>query len=265
MGKRRILIKNLFVGSIFLKFAFAFDIYNSNQLRGVVLISSSSYNRVSISNSKTVLNGIDFESLDEECDLYSSSSSGSENIKMNDFAVTSDTAAESQFNFLEFSIGEKDMTLEERQAASFPRSELECLPLPLPDPQITPEDVVNLCMDFLMTVDDRYPNAGLEVCYNFSSDSCQAANGGSLESFLHKFNPTFESMTNPLKWKVLSVGPEIIGTPTRGAMKTILIMVRPRDQERFGKQRKFLWTLQKERRPPRQNCWLVHECIFLDN
>jgi hypothetical protein len=29
--------------------------------------------------------------------------------------------------------------------------------------------------------------------------------------------------------------------------------------------RKFLWTLQKERRPPRQDCWLVHEVLFTKN
>jgi hypothetical protein len=29
--------------------------------------------------------------------------------------------------------------------------------------------------------------------------------------------------------------------------------------------RQFLWTLQKERRPPRQDCWLVHEVLFVKN
>ncbi len=29
--------------------------------------------------------------------------------------------------------------------------------------------------------------------------------------------------------------------------------------------RRFLWTLQKELRPPRQNCWLVHEVLFTKN
>jgi len=28
---------------------------------------------------------------------------------------------------------------------------------------------------------------------------------------------------------------------------------------------RFLWTMQKERRPPRQNCWLVHEVLFVNN
>jgi hypothetical protein len=29
--------------------------------------------------------------------------------------------------------------------------------------------------------------------------------------------------------------------------------------------RRFLWTLQKEIRPPRQDCWLVHEVLFTQN
>jgi hypothetical protein len=29
--------------------------------------------------------------------------------------------------------------------------------------------------------------------------------------------------------------------------------------------RVFLWTMQKERRPPRQNCWLVHEVLHKRN
>jgi hypothetical protein len=32
----------------------------------------------------------------------------------------------------------------------------------------------------------------------------------------------------------------------------------------YGK-RRFLWTLQKEIRPPRQNCWLVHEVLCTQN
>jgi hypothetical protein len=32
-----------------------------------------------------------------------------------------------------------------------------------------------------------------------------------------------------------------------------------------GGKRKFLWTLQKEVRPPRQDCWLVHEVLFTKN
>lgn len=79
-------------------------------------------------------------------------------------------------------------------------------------------------------------------------------------------------MVNARKWEVLSIGPEInpgssvtstgLGV-TRGVMKTVLISVTPCDVKL--KERKFLWTLQKERRPPLQGCWLIHECIAVDN
>jgi hypothetical protein len=26
-----------------------------------------------------------------------------------------------------------------------------------------------------------------------------------------------------------------------------------------------LWTLQQERRPPRQGCWLIHEVLYVKN
>jgi hypothetical protein len=29
--------------------------------------------------------------------------------------------------------------------------------------------------------------------------------------------------------------------------------------------RRFLWTLQKERRPPLQNCWMIHEVLYTKN
>lgn len=37
-------------------------------------------------------------------------------------------------------------------------------------------------------------------------------------------------------------------------------------QENLGQgRRRFLWTVQKEVRPPRQHCWLVHEVLFTQN
>lgn len=90
------------------------------------------------------------------------------------------------------------------------------------------------------------------------------ANGGTLDEFIHfAGNPIFRLMVDALDWKTLSVGPEINAGPTRGAMKTVLVSVTPKDTKL--KERRFLWTLQKERRPPRQGFWLVHECIIVEN
>mmetsp|Transcript_25338 Transcript_25338/g.29845 ORF Transcript_25338/g.29845 Transcript_25338/m.29845 type:complete len:254 (+) Transcript_25338:87-848(+) len=187
----------------------------------------------STSGTSTILRGIDFDAIedDEECDLFT---------------------------------GAADIVDPNRpDTASF------CIPQPTPD--LTPEEVVNLCMDTLKDNDNPTTNAGLEICFNFSSDRCRAANGGTLQDFI-KFagNPTFQSLINAVEWKTLSVGSEIPGTPTRGAMKTILVTVQPREYGGDGtgtlplKERKFLWTMQRERRPPRSGCWLVHECIAVD-
>jgi hypothetical protein len=93
-------------------------------------------------------------------------------------------------------------------------------------------------MDALLQNDNPRKNAGLEVCFYFSSDRCRAALGGSVEDFiLYASNPTFGSMTNANEYVVLSVGPIIPATMTRGAMQTVLIRVTPSK----GKHRTFLW------------------------
>lgn len=142
-----------------------------------------------------------------------------------------------------------------------------CIELPTPNENIAPEEVVSFCMNTLMDNDTPRPNSGLEVCYNFSSDNCRAANGGSFEAFIaYAGNPVFQYMVNCRAWSTESVGSEIAGTNTRGAMKTVLVKVVPRDDKGLNlMNRTFLWTLIKERRPPRQNCWLVHECISVEN
>jgi len=129
---------------------------------------------------------------------------------------------------------------------------------------MTPEEVVSTCMKNLQL----HEHAGLEICYNFSSDSCRMANGGSLESFLqHANNPVFRSMIDCIQWEVINVGPEIKGTPTRGTLQTVLVNVVPKVAESgaLRNDRTFLWTIVKERRPPRQDHCLVHECIAVDN
>uniref|UniRef100_A0A7S4EGZ6 Uncharacterized protein n=1 Tax=Pseudo-nitzschia australis TaxID=44445 RepID=A0A7S4EGZ6_9STRA len=160
--------------------------------------------------------------------------------------------------------------------------------LPTSNEFSTPEEIVSMCMTCLEGADDGgsgTSRAGLEICYNFSSDSCRMANGGSLESFFqYANNPVFQTMVDCDRWEVLNVGAEIPGTNTRGAMKTVLVHVVPARtntstrtntntgtdlgtglQQHQRKDRKFLWTFVKERRPPRQGHFLVHECIAVDN
>ena len=57
------------------------------------------------------------------------------------------------------------------------------------------------------------------------------------------------------------LGNRIPATQTRGALATTMVTV----QTNRGQERKFLWTLQQQRRPPDQGCWLVHECLYVEN
>lgn len=131
--------------------------------------------------------------------------------------------------------------------------------LPCPNPTLEALDVVHVCMDSLMS---KSNNEGLEVCFSFSSDFLQAPFGGRFEKFVaHANNPVFASLVKCTHFEIVSIGSVISGNQFRGDMQTVLMDVQSAESE----DRRFLWTLQKERRPPRQDCWLVHEVLFTDN
>ena len=157
--------------------------------------------------------------------------------------------------------------------------------LPSPNALYDQSEVVAICMDRLCENDWPKPNSGLEICFRFSGDMCRAAVGGSLETFLaFANNPTFASMVNAEAWAADEAS-FIEGTQTRGAMATVsrtavsffvityrvlrcrtiesqvLVRVVPRGAE---VERRFLWTLQQQRRPRLQGCWLIHECLALE-
>ena len=134
--------------------------------------------------------------------------------------------------------------------------------LPDPNPSLEAIDVLSACMGTML----QRQEAGLEVCWRFSSDRCRAALGGSLERFAqYATNPVFGYLVNCADYQVISVGPTIKGTPTRGDMQTILMEAKQCNDKVEEFPRRFLWTFQKERRPPRQNCWMIHEVIYVKN
>ena len=134
--------------------------------------------------------------------------------------------------------------------------------LPDPNPSLEAADVLSACMETLLQRQD----AGLEVCWRFSSDRCRAALGGSLERFAqYATNPVFGYLVKCADYEVLSMGPVIKGTPTRGDMRTILMQAKQSTDKVEEYPRRFLWTFQKERRPPLQNCWMIHEVIYTKN
>ncbi len=99
-------------------------------------------------------------------------------------------------------------------------------------------EVVVTCMDALSNNDTPWDNAGLEICFDYSSDRCRAAQGGSLEEFIsYAANPTFASMVNAKEYSVENVGALIPSSMTRGAMQTVLIKVQSSKDE----ERSYLW------------------------
>ena len=111
--------------------------------------------------------------------------------------------------------------------------------VPQPDPIYSDEAVVALCMNALGRNDEPIPDAGLRTCWNFSSDMCRAAVGGSLADFLkYARNPTFAQLVDHESWSG-KLGNRIPATRTRGALTTNMVTV----QTNRGQERKFLWTL----------------------
>lgn len=194
-----------------------------------------------------------------------------------------------------------------------------------PQPAFSALEIVTLCMDALQN--EVLPQTSLGICFEFSTDRCRAAVGGTLDDFVkYASNPVFGSLVHCQDYRILSVGPVIPGSQHRGEMRTVLVEIdkaftvrdvvdayneaqesqssttsgrrpsgRPTIEERMRareeqrhhtrhedsrsvesvdrnrsdgngratkeSKRVFLWTLQKERRPPRQDCWLVHEVL----
>jgi hypothetical protein len=93
-----------------------------------------------------------------------------------------------------------------------------------PCPDIDAVQVTTLCMDALKNM--RRSELSLEVCFNFSTDRCRAAVGGSLPKFIqYAANPVFGALVHCDDYEIVSLGPVIPGGKHRGAMQTVLIDV----------------------------------------
>lgn len=103
---------------------------------------------------------------------------------------------------------------------------------------MTARDVVVACMDGLLNNNTPWANAGLELCWDYSSDRNRAAQGGNFDDFInYASNPTFSTMVDAKEYSIENVGKYIPGTNTRGAMQTVLVKVQPLN----GEERSFLW------------------------
>eukprot|EP00962_Isochrysis_galbana_P027598 scaffold8679_cov121-Isochrysis_galbana.AAC.8 len=131
-----------------------------------------------------------------------------------------------------------------------------------PAPSLAPERVVELCLRGLQQQDRR---AGLQLNWQFASGMIRSIHRGEFEKFVtwSENSPVFGTMLGcdgfTLEMDTLLLIP---GTPTRGDMAKLVVDIIPR--RATSRPRRFLWTLQQERRPPLAGCWLVTQVIAID-
>jgi hypothetical protein len=142
--------------------------------------------------------------------------------------------------------------------------------LPTPDPDLPPLRIVMHCMDQLKAADITSMQRACECNWAFSNHMLRGVFGGSLETFCKwaRENPTFTCMVGCFGYTIeQDTVVEIAATPTRGAMFKVVVTVQPSRLIRgmgLRPPRRYLWTLQCERRPPLLDCWLLQEVLAVD-
>ena len=177
-------------------------------------------------------------------------------------------------------------------AAAGPTTELQAdAVLSGPSPTLDAEDVVSHICCGLQHVDNPNPGCGLEQLFQFSTNECRAAltarrGTDEMDAFVEHSNS--QALQPLLRCSAYDVGePKLIaGTPTRGALCTYVVTVWETStafrhhsgferranledcwlaDDSTGSERaeEVRFTLQQERRPPLQGCWLVKEILPL--
>ena len=165
---------------------------------------------------------------------------------------------------------------------------LQALSLPAqPSPTLDASDVCLAICRGLQHVDVPTQDRGFERLFYFATYECRAAltarrGKETLERFVEECTTRPSQALSPLVRCgafTLDEATMIEGTPTRGALATIVVALqqpsafrfasgfeRPKDTEgspyaASGDSELVRFTLQKERRPPLQDCWLVKEIL----
>jgi hypothetical protein len=139
-----------------------------------------------------------------------------------------------------------------------------------PSPDLSPHDVVIACIvasqenDSLEEVARAGVDWGLRYQWRFFNGMTRANWNGDVDEFMQECHNNPSGIVN-CAWfeteeETISV---IAATPTRGAICKMVVHVRCRDGRPMPS-RKFLWTLQQERRPPQVGCWLISSVLALD-
>jgi len=139
-----------------------------------------------------------------------------------------------------------------------------------PSPELSPHTVVLACLialqenDALDEVTRRGVDWGRRFQWGFFSGMVRANWHGDVDDFIREDNNNPNGLTH-CEWfeteedTILTIA----ATPTRGAICKMVVHVRCRDAVPLPS-RKFLWTLQQERRPPLAGCWLITSVLAMD-
>mmetsp|Transcript_27976 Transcript_27976/g.70534 ORF Transcript_27976/g.70534 Transcript_27976/m.70534 type:complete len:223 (+) Transcript_27976:3-671(+) len=174
------------------------------------------------------------------------------------------------------------VTCKAQFARDDPSTGLGALSFPMkPDPSLTSEEVVKGLLGGLQHNDIPEPNMGLERFYNFATFTCKSAltarqGARSLQNFTKYAarEPVFSHLVN---CEAFSLGESTLikGTPTRGDLASHIVCIQEPAGFRFssGLERsegvgedvevRYRMMLQRERLPPLEGCWMVHECLCL--
>lgn len=150
--------------------------------------------------------------------------------------------------------------------------------LTLPPDDAAPEEVIAACMAALQKNNAPHADAGKLLNWALAGDMMRQVHQGDPGKFLSwaRRSPVFDCLVNCEKFEVEASTVQVIpGTQTRGAMAKAIVAVTPCEavvddehsvRGRIGKppDRKFLWTLQQERRPPRIGAWLLYQVLAVD-
>lgn len=150
-----------------------------------------------------------------------------------------------------------------------------------PNSELSVHDVAQICIRSLQLIDDPVENAGLQRCFPFFTWECRklvtAQKGGDDMNSFCKYgvlSPALQPFMGARRIDLSDVTllPEC--PPTRGAMATFQIQVQTSNifsvTHLSGMDRKgitnppivnMVMRLEKQRRPPFQNCWLIKEII----
>lgn len=151
-----------------------------------------------------------------------------------------------------------------------------------PSPDLSAETVALTCARSLQWVDYPTPSAGLLRCFNFFEWECRervtARMGGSNKDRFVEFGTLSPALQPFIGATKISIGEGTYSptkTPARGEMVSfpfviegaeILSLQHPSGMSRGGVSERppethIVMRLQKQRRPPLQDCWLVREVL----